>query len=142
MDTDGLVRALADRFRAVVPDGFHVTSGSDGTVWFSCDEGRFRGQLGNFQPGTAGTPLRHNLLTVAGTPAERISAAARQALDDLQDYVDEASHEPWPGIRRPPSARAQVRDGVLHCWYVDGNTVVLELDPVPLVAPASPTGHP
>lgn len=140
MDAGALVREMADRFRAVVPRGFHVAIGSDGTLWFSYDQGRVPGQQGVFQPGTAGTHLRHNLLTVSGTPAERVVAAAKQALEDLQDYVDEVSHEPWPGLRRPPSARAQVSDGLLHCWYVDGEEVVLELDPVPLVGPASRMG--
>lgn len=132
MDVDELVRELADRFRAVVPDGFHVAIGFDGIVWFTCDVGRFPGQQGDFRPSTAGTRLRDNLLTVAGTPAERVAAAARQALDDLLDYVDEASHEPWPGTRRPPRARAEVSDGVLRCWYAAGHEVVLELAPLPL----------
>ena len=133
VDVDGLVEELADRFRSVVPDGFHVAVGSDGIVWFSCDDGRFPGQRGDFKPGTAGTHLRSNLLTVPGTDAERVVMAVRQALDDLQDYIDEASHEPWPGRHRPPRARAEVREGLLHCWYVDGGDVVLELDPVPLI---------
>ena len=140
MDADGLVRELADRFRAVVPPGFRVAVGSGGVVRFSCDEGRFPGQLGDFQPGTAGTRLRSNLVDVPGSPVERVEAAARQALDDLQDYVDEVSHQPWPGVRRPPSARAQVRRGLLHCWYEAGDRVVLELDPVPLGGLLSPVG--
>lgn len=141
VDADVLVQELADRFRSVVPDGFHVAVRSDGIMWFSCDDGRFPEQRGDFKPGMAGTHLRHNHRTVPGALSERVAAAARQALDDLQDYVNEASHEPWPGVRRPPSARAQVLDGLLRCWFVDGEEVVLELDPVPLVGRASAMGE-
>ncbi len=139
MDADAVTQELADRFRSVVPEGSHLEVGSDGTVWLcSCDEGRFPGQQGDFKPGMAGTHLRSNLRAVSATDAERAVAAARQALDDLQDYVDEASHEPWPGLHRPPSARAEVREGCLHCRYVDGDEVVLELDPVPLIRQPPP----
>ncbi len=59
MDAVRLIRELADRFRAIVPDGFRVNIGYDAIVWFSCDEGRFPGQQGKLQPGVAGTQLRH-----------------------------------------------------------------------------------
>lgn len=101
-------------------------------MWFWCDEGRFPGQKSDFAPGRVGSHLRANLLSVEGTEAKRVVAAARQALDDLQDYVDEISHEPWPGPGRPPQALVELREAILYCRYVDGVDVVLALDPIPL----------
>lgn len=44
---------------AIVPDGFHVEAAA-GMLWYSADEGRFPGQLGNYQVGRAGTHVQGN----------------------------------------------------------------------------------
>lgn len=134
MDLDRLTIALARRMAAIVPDGFHVEA-AEGMLWYSADEGRFPGQLGNYQAGRAGTRVRGNFNAHGQTDEERIAGVAAQALDHLQDYVDEATHEPWPGENRPLHAYARVRDQALHFWYggpdVDSG-VVLACEPIPL----------
>ena len=60
---------------------------------------------------------------------------AAQALSELQDYVDEATHEPWPGKRTPPQAYAEIRVAVLRLWSGEAGAasrVVLGCDPIPL----------
>ncbi len=38
--------------------------------------------------------------------------------DELQDYVAEATHDPWPARRgTPPWPYARVRDRILYLWY-------------------------
>ena len=58
-----------------------------------------------------------------------------QALDELQDYIDEATRDPWPGDRTPPRPHAQIRDGALHMWYGGADPIaqaVLACEPIPL----------
>lgn len=104
-------------------------------LWYSADEGRFPGQLGNYQVGRAGTRVQGNFTAHGQTDEERVAGVAAQALDHLQDYIDEATHEPWPGVSRPPHAYARLRDQALHFWYggpdVDSG-VVLACEPIPL----------
>jgi len=57
---------------------------------------------------------------------------SRHALDELQDYVDEATHDPWPGRIRPPEARAEIRESRLHLWFADSGEIVAECEPIPL----------
>jgi len=134
IDVDELTVVLADRLGAIVPEGFHVQP-SDGMLWYSADVGRFPGQLGDYHVGISGTCVRDNLSDAGWTDADRVAAVAAQALDELQDYVDEASHDPWPGERVPPRSYALFRDQLLHLWYggpdIDG-PVVLACEPIPL----------
>jgi hypothetical protein len=59
-------------------------------------------------------------------------------LGDLQDYVDEATHDPWPGERgTPPRPHAQVRDQMLYQWYGGpdlNEAAVLACEPIPIAA--------
>ncbi len=55
----------------------------------------------------------------------------------VQDYIDEASHDPWPGDRTPPRAYAQVRGLMLHLWYGGSeitSDVVLACEPIALAS--------
>ncbi len=134
IDADRLTEILADRLGAIVPDGFHVRA-ADGMLWYSADQGRFPGQLSNFRVGMAGTYVRDNLEAHGQTAARQAAGVAAQALDELQDYVDEASHDPWPATRTPPRPFAEVRGGVLHLWYGESDVagpVVLACEPIPL----------
>jgi hypothetical protein len=134
LDPDKLTAALADRLAAIVPAGFHVRAG-DGLLWYTADSGRFPGQLGDYQAGEAGTYVRASFDARGPADEDRVAGAAAQALDELQDYVDEASHEPWPGHRTPPQAQALVRDQTLHLWYSDPDgQVVLACVPIPLAS--------
>lgn len=132
VDADALTLILADRLASIVPSGIHVEAG-DGMLCYSADPGRFPGQLGDYRAGRSGTYVRENLESHGETAEDRIAGIAAQALDELQDYVDEATHHPWPGEKTPPSAHAQVRDAILHLWYGGpdiGDQVVLACEPV------------
>jgi hypothetical protein len=117
-----------------VPDGFHVEA-SDGMLWYLADDGRFPGQLGNYHVGASGTHVAATFLAHGQTAEDRLTGVAAQALDELQDYVDEATHDPWPGHQTPPRASAAVRDGALHLWYGGADPddqVFLAGEPIPL----------
>jgi hypothetical protein len=135
IDADRLTEALEARLAAVVPDGFHVRA-ADGMLWYSADQGRFPGQLSNFHVGMSGTYVQDNLEAHGETVEDQVAGVAAQAFDELQDYVDEATHDPWPGTRTPPQSFAEARTGVLHLWYGESDVtgpVVLACEPIPLV---------
>jgi hypothetical protein len=67
-----------------------------------------------------------------GTAEECAADAARHALDALQDYIAEATHDPWPGERTMPEPHAEVRGSMLHLWYGAADDVVLACQPMPL----------
>jgi hypothetical protein len=69
-----------------------------------------------------------------GTAEECVADAGRHALDALQDYIAEATHDPWPGQRTMPDARAQVRGSMLHLWYGGADDAVLACEPIPLAS--------
>ena len=115
VDLDKLTLILAGRMAAIVPAGFHVEA-ADGMLWYTADEGRFPGQLGNYRIGRSGTYVRGNFDVHGQTDEDRIAGVAAHALDQLQDYVDEATHDPWPGERAQPRAYAQVRDRTPHFY--------------------------
>jgi hypothetical protein len=82
-----------------------------------------------------GTYVRDNLEAHGDTGEEPVAGVAAQALDGLQDYVDEASHDPRPGTRTPPRPFAEVRGPALHLWYGGPDItspVALACEPVPL----------
>jgi hypothetical protein len=135
VDADRLAEALATRLTAIVPDGFQVRA-ADGMLWYSSDPGRFPGQSPDYHAGESGTYIRDNLEEHDQTDGGCLVRVAAQALDELQDYVDEASHDPWPGTRTPPRALAEVRGQALHLWYGGPDItspVVLACEPIPLV---------
>jgi hypothetical protein len=47
VDVDSLTQMLAARMAAIVPAGFRVEA-SDGMLWYSAEDGRFPGQLGDY----------------------------------------------------------------------------------------------
>jgi hypothetical protein len=136
VDADSLTRMLAERMAAIVPDGFYVAA-SDGMLWYSAGDRRFPGQLGDYRAGTSGTCVRDNFDAHGDTDEERIVGAAAQALDELQDYVSEATHDPWPGKRAQPQAHAKIQGPVLRLWYGQpdvSNHAELECEPIPLAS--------
>jgi len=116
VDADKLTELLAVRLAALVPDGFHVRA-CGRMLRYSGEPRRSAGQLSGHQAGAAGTFVRDNLEGRGEMTEELLTGVVAQALDELQDYVDEASHDPWPGTRTPPRPFAQVRGKVLHAWY-------------------------
>jgi hypothetical protein len=133
VDADRLVVLLADRLAAIVPDGFRVEA--DGAMLrYSAEEGRFPGQSGSYQVGTAASPVRQNFEVAPGTMAERLVAVCVRVLDDVQDYVSEATHDPWPGRTAQPTPQSELREAELHLWYGGrhGRQAVLSCEPIPL----------
>ena len=128
MAGNDLTAVLADRLAAIVPAGFYVDA-ADGMLWYSADEGRFPGQQGNYQVGRAGTHIQD---VYGDADEENIADIAAQALDHLQDYVSEATHDPWPGTTAQPRPNATVRDSTLYLWYGDQDNVILACEPIPL----------
>ena len=87
--------------------------------------------------GSAGpAPTSGTTSPPAGRPTRSVlPGVAAQALDELQDYISEANHAPWPGQLAQPRARAQVRGRMLLAWYEGtehSSGVVLAIEPVPL----------
>ena len=56
-DVENLMLILAQRLAAIVPAGFRVEA-ADGMLWYSAEEGRFPGQLGDYWVGRAGIHVR------------------------------------------------------------------------------------
>lgn len=141
LDPDRFAAALAARLAAVVPDGFYVTL-EDDMLWFRSQEGRFPGQLGDYRTGSSGIWPQEDLTLCLerneGTAADCAADAARHALDALQDYVAEATHDPWPGQRAMPEPQAEVRGSALHLWYGSADSPVLACEPIPLAGLSAP----
>jgi hypothetical protein len=137
VDPDKLAVILAARLAAIVPDGFHIRA-ADGTLWYTSDAGRFPGQTNNYQAHGAWTKVRQNFEAYEDkSDADRIAYVAAQALDCLQDLIDEATHDPWPGDVTPPRPYAQVRGEMLYLWYGGpdmSDDPVLACEPIPLAS--------
>jgi len=125
MDEDRLAAALAECFAAVVPFGFSVEA-SHGMLWYST------ARRGSRSIGLAGTHVRGNFEVFGPNAEENIAGIAVQALSELQDYLSEATGDPWPGQRRQPAPSARIRDGRLYLGYEDSGEVVLALPPIDL----------
>jgi hypothetical protein len=121
VDVDRFTRVLAQRLAAIVPAGIHVEAG-DGMLRYSADD----------HAGPSGTHMRDNFGVYGETDEDNLVGLAVQALDELQDYVSEATRDPWPGATRQPRPRAEIRDGALYAWYGDDGATVLGCAPIPL----------
>jgi hypothetical protein len=131
VDLDNLTALLVDRLSAIVPAGFHVAV-ADGTLWYSADQGRFPGQQGEYDVGMAGTYVHANFGLHGESDEENIVGVAVQALDELQDYISDATHDPWPGMTSQPGPHARISDSCLELWYGDDGGVILACEPIPL----------
>jgi hypothetical protein len=134
VNADDFTAFLADRLAAIVPAGFHVEA-RDGMLWYSADPGRFPGQQGDYRTGQVATYVRENL--GAALDAGDVTGVAAQALDELQDYISEATHDPWPGTRAQPRPHARIRDSMLYLGYGDPDAPLLACAPIPLPPPTA-----
>jgi hypothetical protein len=66
--------------------------------------------------------------------ADDFTAFLADRLDELQDYVNEATHDPWPGSRAQPRPYARIRESMLQLGYGDPDAPILACDPIPLAA--------
>ena len=105
---------------------------ADGMLWYSSAEGRFPGQSGDYRVSRVGTHVRDNFGVHGESDEENIVGVAVQALSELQDYISEATHTPWPGTTSQPSPHAQILDAHLHLWYGDPDNPILACEPIPL----------
>ena len=135
VDTDRLTALLADRLAAIAPDGIRVKA-DHGMLRFSAEDGRFPGQSGNYHVGPSGSHVRNNFEVLAGTVADRLVGVCVRVLDELQDYVSEATHDPWPGRTAQPTPQAQIHQAELRLWYGGrhGRQAVLACEPIALIA--------
>ncbi|HEV2372220.1 MAG TPA: hypothetical protein VGS19_08630 [Streptosporangiaceae bacterium] len=131
MDLDKFAAVLAERLSKIVPAGFHIAA-ADGMLWYTAEQGRFPGQLGNYDPGRSGTYVRSNFGLYGATNEENVVGVAVQALNELQDYISEATHVPWPGTTRQPDPHGHIRDAVLHLWYGTEDDIILACEPIRL----------
>src|ERR1700722_8631888 len=104
MNLDLFIETLAGRLSAIVPEGFSVTA-EGGILWYSAAP--------DYHASRSGTYARDNFGVYGATDEENIIGVAVQALDELQDYVSEATHSPWPGTGSQPSPHGRIRDSYL-----------------------------
>ena len=121
VDADRFAEVLADRLAAIVPAGFGVHA-RDGMLWY----------YSAHSAGQAGSYVLDNVGLHGESDEDNIVDLAVQVLDELQDYVSEATGDPWPGTTGQPSPRGEIRDAALHAWYDDPGGVVLGCDPIRL----------
>ena len=129
MNPDRLAVALADRLAAMVPAGLRVTA-ADGMLRYTAEPGRFPGQAGDYRVGRSGTYIRGNFSAHGTSDEERAVGVTVQALSELQDYVSEATHLPWPGTTKQPTPHARIANAHLEFWY-GGDETMLAGDPIP-----------
>jgi hypothetical protein len=99
MDIDRFIYALAHYISSIMPDGFHVWA-AGGILHYSADPSIFKGQLSGYKVGPTGTSIKYNFGSYGTSESANIIGAAIQALSELQDYISEATHIPWPGTSR------------------------------------------
>jgi len=120
MNAERLAVLIAERLSKIAPEGFEVTA-SGGLIWYSC---RSRGR--------SGTHVQSNIGVYGDTDEENAIGIGVQALDELQDYVSEATGSPWPGTSRQPVPHGQIRGSSLYLWYDDAGSTVLSCDQIRL----------
>jgi hypothetical protein len=133
MDLTDFTILLADRLSEIAPAGFNVAA-ADGMLKYSAEQGRFPGQSDDYRIGRAGTYVQTNFDMYEGSKEENIVRVAVQALDDLQDYISEATHTPWPGTISQPSPHGRILDSHLDLWYGDHENPILACEPISLTS--------
>jgi len=113
---------LAVRLNEVVPAGFTVAA-ENVSVRLS-HEGRFVGA-------TDMAELVEDSENFDDLPANA-ATAARAILSNVQDWITDITHDPWPGTRSLPNPDARVQDHVLDMWFGGDDDRVLVLRPLDL----------
>jgi hypothetical protein len=113
---------LADRLRAIAPTGLEVEVREEGLVVF---------RLVGTYPG--GTDVATATSEPTIDPAEAIQIAAWNALNDFQDYLSEASTEPWPSVKgldgrwEIANPQTETSDGKVRMWFGERQKPVLRV---------------
>lgn len=114
-----LATLLADRVRAVLPDGGDTVVEPTGGISVS--------HAGHW------TTVGFGLLVADGSP-EALYSGVWQVLSIAQDAVSESLREPWPPAPGPELALPEVRveAGRIVMWFGDEDSPALRLDDLPL----------
>jgi len=93
--------------------------------------------------GISGAPAILETAEALHEPAENLETAVRAALSAVQDYIAEATTEPWPGTGgRQPNPDARVEANTVLMWFGPEGDPVLSLPPIDLAtgitAPRAP----
>ena len=131
MDLDRFIAILANRLTGIVPDGFHVTA-EHGMLWYSAEQEVPSEQQGDRKIGRSGTYARSNYGRYGESDEENIVGVSTQALDELQDFISEATHLPWPGVTSQPAPHSEIVDSYLHLWYGDADSPAVACERIPL----------
>ena len=124
-----LAVALADRLGAVVPPGVVVRE-QDAELVVLHD-----GVL----TGVSGAPTILETAEALREPEESLETAVRAALSGVQDYIADATTEPWPGTGgSQPNPDARLDGDVLLMWFGPEDAPVLRLPPIDLTGPTVP----
>jgi len=126
-DAEQLAEELAERMREVVPSGIDVRA-DRGMLWF---KDFLWSALHEQSPPISGS-YACQVLKKEGDPDNRLVEACSHALDDLQDFVDQNTREPWPGQTTVPSPGACIEGREVLLWYGHIEHPVLRLRPLPL----------
>jgi hypothetical protein len=119
MESETLAQELCDRMKEVVPPGIRVSAEGDLLVFNS-----------NYSTGRAGSYACQWLHEGTGSLSERVREAARHAFSDLQDFVDEETTEPWPGMTTPPTPYARIEADCVIIWFGDPQAPDLAITPL------------
>jgi hypothetical protein len=118
-----LAVALADRLNDIVPRGF-VVRAQDSDLVVIHD-----GQV----VGVSGAPTIMDTADAIMYPRENLETAVRATLSGVQDYIAEATAEPWPGSGgTQPNSDARVDDDRVQMWFGSEEAPLIRLRPIDL----------
>jgi hypothetical protein len=118
-----LAVALADRLNDIVPPGF-VVRAQDSDLVVIHD-----GQV----VGVSGGPTIMDNANAIMYPRENLETAVRATLSGVQDYIAEATTEPWPGSGgTQPNSDARVDDDRVQMWFGSEEAPLIRLRPIDL----------
>jgi hypothetical protein len=120
MDAERLDVELSSRMKEVVPADFTITVDGD-MLWFSHDGIRRAGSYGC-----------QWVKKGEGSIDDLIVRACELALNDLQDFVMEATTERWPGSGGFPRSGARMEGRSVNLWFGEREHPTVQLRPLPL----------
>jgi hypothetical protein len=123
VSSQDLAEALARRLDEVAPARIAVRAqGSDVAVLHN-------GQV----VGISGAPAILETVEALKEPRENLETAVRATLSGVQDYIADATTEPWPGIGgQQPNPDARVNEETVSMWFGAEDAPVLRLPPIDL----------
>jgi hypothetical protein len=122
MESEVLAQELCDRMKEVVPPGITLSVEGDMLVFRS-----------EFDTGSSGSYACRLLYEGTGRQSELVRDACSHAFSDLQDFVDEKTTEPWPGLKSPPAPYARIDNDLVIIWFGDSESPDLAIRPLLLL---------